>query len=119
MALDGGSVAPRWHHEAVETCSALAFGDLSRLMAAECRRHGLIAPGFRSPPRRGDAVRTVRRYPNGQCLVSVRCRDRPAAEVVADMVEGVLVVNGLEGDAAAGWRLALRAACFDEPGRAA
>lgn len=103
----------------MENCSALAFGELSCLVAAECRRHGLIAPSFRSPPRRADAARTVRRYPNGQWLVSVRCRGRPAADVVADMVDGVLVVNGLDGDAAARWRLALRSACLPQPGRAA
>jgi hypothetical protein len=39
--------------------------------------------------------------------------------VVADMVDGVLVVNGLEGDAAAGWRLALLSACLGQTGRAA
>lgn len=104
---------------AVVNCSALAFGELSRLVAAECRRHGLVAPSFRSPPRRRDAARTVRRYPNGQWLVSVKCRGRPAADVVTDMVDGVLVANGLEGDAAAGWRLALRSACLDEHSRAA
>jgi hypothetical protein len=103
----------------VETCSALAFGELSRLVAAECRRHGLVAPSFRSPPRRGDAVRTVRRYHNGQWLVSLRCRGRPVAEVVADMVDGVLVANGLHGTGAEGWRITLRSACLQRCPQAA
>ena len=33
-------------------------------------------------------------------MVAVRLRSRPPADVVADMVEGVLVANGLTGDAA-------------------
>lgn len=103
----------------VQNCSALAFGELSRLVALECRRHGLVAPSFMSPPRRRDAARTVRRYPDGRWLVSVRCRGRPAADVVGDMVDGVLVTNGLEGQAASGWRLALRSACLGEETAAA
>jgi hypothetical protein len=103
----------------VETCSALAFGELSRLVAAECRRHGLVAPSFRSPPRREGATRTLRRYRNGQWLVSVRCRGRPVDEVVSDMVDGALVANGLHGTAAEGWRITLRAACGQGGSRAA
>ena len=101
------------------TCSAFEFGEVSRLVAAESRRHGLAVPSFRSPPKLAGATRTVRRYAGGQCLVSVRCRGRSVAEVAADMVEGVLVANRLQGTAASGWRLALRAACVEEEGRAA
>ena len=103
----------------MQTCSALDFGEMSRLVAAEARRHGLVAPGFRSPPRLQGVSRTIRRYPGGQWLVSVRCRGRPVAEVAADMVDGVLVANGLEGTAAQGWRVTLRAACLEERRRAA
>ena len=110
---------PAGRMRSVETCSALAFGELSRLVAAECRRGGLVAPSFRSPPRRRDASRTVRRYSNGQWLVSLRCRGRPVPEVVEDMVEGVLRVNGLEGAAAEGWRSTLRSACLGERAQAA
>ena len=92
---------------------------MSRLVAAESRRLGLVAPSFRSPPRLDGATRTVRRYPSGQRLVSVWCRGRPVAEVVADMVEGVLVANSLEGAAAEGLRLTLRSACLGQERRAA
>ena len=104
---------------AVETCSALDFGELSRLVVSECRRHGLVAPGFRSPPRRRDATRTLRRYPNGHWLVSVRSRGRRVSEVVEDMVDGVLRVNGLEGKAGEGWRQALLSSCIPAEPRAA
>ena len=33
-------------------------------------------------------------------MVAVRFRSRPSADVVADMVEGVIVANGLTSDAA-------------------
>ncbi len=98
----------------VETCSALDFGEMSRVVAGEARRHGLVAPSFRSPPRLHGATRTVRRYPNGQWLVSVCCRGRPVADVAADMVDGVLMANGLIGTAAEGWRITLREACLHE-----
>jgi hypothetical protein len=99
---------------AVETCSALAFGEMSRVVAAEARGHGLVTPSFRSPPRLPGVTRTVRRYANGQWQVSVHHRDRPVADVAADLVEGVLMANGLSGTAAAGWRITLRAACLHE-----
>jgi hypothetical protein len=50
--------------------------------------------------------RTIRRYPGG-AVVSVRLRDRPFADVASDMVEGVLVVNSLSGEAANRMRTAL------------
>ncbi len=103
----------------VETCSALDFGEMSRLVTGEARRHGLVGPSFRSPPRLEGVTRSVRRYPNGQWLVSVRCRGRSVADVVADMVDGVLTANGLHGTAAEGWRITLRAACLPEEGAAA
>ncbi len=103
----------------VESCTALDFGEMSRIVAGEARRHGLVAPSFRSPPRLQGATRTLRRYPNGQLLVSVRCRGRPVADVAADMVDGVLMANGLGGTAAVGWRITLRAACLPEQRSAA
>ena len=101
------------------SCSALVFGEMSRVVSSAARRHGLAVPSFRSPPRLPGATRTVRRYSNGQWLVSVRCRGRPVAEVAADMVDGVVMANGLTGTAAEGWRIALRAACLEEERQAA
>ena len=57
---------------------------------------GLVVPGFRSPPRLPDADRTIRRSA-GEPIVAVRVRGRPFADVVADVVEGVLVANGIRG----------------------
>lgn len=104
---------------AVDACSALDFGEISRLVAGEARRHGLVGPSFRSPPRLDGVTRSIRRYPNGQWLVSVRCRGRSVADVAADMVDGVLLANGLDGAAAEGWRITLRAACLGQARSAA
>ncbi len=63
-----------------------------------------MAPAFRSPPRSTHRDRALRRRANGAPTVAVRLVGRPFAAVVADMVDGVLAANGLEADAAAGWR---------------
>lgn len=47
-------------------------------------------------------------------MVSVQVRGRPFDAVLLDMVEGVIVANGLRGREAEGWRLALRAAVAPE-----
>lgn len=46
-------------------------------------------------------------------MIAVRVRGRPLADVLADMVEGVLVANGLTGAAAARMRQTLVAAATD------
>lgn len=88
---------------------AVRFADTARLLGAEARERGLTVPAFRCPPRVPGVMRSVRRYPGG-AVVSVVLRERSFAEVAADMVEGVVVVNRLDGDAAAGARDALRTA---------
>jgi hypothetical protein len=61
---------------------------------------GLEVPGFRSPPRLVGVDRSVRRRRStsgaaAPAVVSIRVRDRPWPAVLADMVEGVVVANGL------------------------
>jgi hypothetical protein len=77
----------------------IRFAELARRIGAAARAAGLVVPAFRSPPRRPGVPRTIRRLPGGP-VVAVRLRSRPLADVVSDMVEGVLVANGLRGDAA-------------------
>ena len=64
---------------------------------------------FRSPPRAVAAVRTIRRTARG-ATVSVVVAHRPWANVLADLVDGVVAVNRLEGGAAIRCRTALWAA---------
>lgn len=79
------------------------FWELAKCVVSEAQRHGLVAPGFRSPPRVPGSVRTVRRAPGG-AVVAVAWRGRPAVAVLGDLVDGVILVNGLAGAEAAAWR---------------
>jgi len=83
------------------------FAGTARRLAAAARAQGLEAPGFRTPPGQPGCDRTIRRYPDGTALVSVRVNGRLWDDVVDDMIAGVLLVNDLHGAPAAGVRLAL------------
>ncbi len=78
----------------MDNASSADFAQAARLLGRVARRHGLVAPGFRSPPRVVGADRTIRRR-GDTAVVSVRVRDRPWPAIVADMVEGVVVANRL------------------------
>src|SRR5438309_7578697 len=95
--------------------TALCFSAAARRLSDEARRHGLACPGFRSPPRVPGARRTIRRSSAGT-IVAVAIHDRPVVDVVADMVDGLVVANRLTGPQAAAARRALLAAA--SPGAA-
>jgi hypothetical protein len=97
---------------------SLRFSAAAQIVAAEARRLGLTVPGFRSPPGITGATRTIRRGPDGG-VVSIAVRGRPQADVVADLIEGVVVANGLIGGAAVRCRRRLAGALDDEIRRAA
>jgi hypothetical protein len=78
---------------------AARFAAVARRLGAATRAAGLTVPAFRTPPRRPGAPRTIRRLPGGP-VVAVTIRGRTFAEVVRDMVDGVVVANRLEGEAA-------------------
>ncbi len=90
----------------MERFGASRFSSVARALADEARRCGLAAPGFRSPPRLPGALRTIRRA-GDRSVVAIRLTGRPPAEVITDMVEGVVVANRLAGDRAALARHAL------------
>ena len=71
------------------------FAAAARLLASEANRFGLEVPSFRSPPRIIGFDRTVRRRQTGG-LVAVALRGRPFVAVLADMIEGVVVINRLK-----------------------
>lgn len=87
----------------------LRFADTARRLGAAARAAGLTVPAFRCPPRVPGASRTVRRFPGGS-VISVTLDGRAFGDIATDMVEGVLVVNELEGEAAQRFRTALRSA---------
>ena len=89
---------------------AMQFAAAVRVLGEEARALGLDVPGFRSPPRLAGVDRSLRRRTGASPAVAVRLRGRPFEAVVADMVEGVVVANGLSGPAAASTRARLLAA---------
>ena len=70
------------------------FVNAANLLIAVADRFGLVAPGFRTPPRIVGVQRTVRRRPGGG-VVAVAVKNRPVAAVLADMIDGVIVVNDI------------------------
>jgi hypothetical protein len=99
--------------------SSLRFAAAVRTLANEARKLGLEVPGFRSPPRLAGADRSLRRRPGASPAVAVRLRDRPFEAVAADMVEGIVVANGLTGRRATEARTRLLTALTDDAGAAA
>jgi hypothetical protein len=79
----------------METASTLMFTTAVRLLSRHARSAGLRMPGFRAPPRIGGVDRSLRWRVGGGATVAVRLRGRPVAAVLADMIEGVVVANGL------------------------
>jgi hypothetical protein len=92
---------------AVDAVTVLGFSAAARRLADEARRRGLVVPGFRSPPRLAGAVRSLRRVPGDVPIVAVRRRGRQGDDIVGDMVDGVVLANGLSGAEAARVRAAL------------
>lgn len=90
--------------------STADFAAAARTLTREARRRGLVGPSFRCPPRLVGVDRTIRRRPDG-AIVSVRLRGRPWPAVLADMIEGVVVANGLEPPQSDRLRTDLWASC--------
>jgi hypothetical protein len=88
----------------------MRFAVAVKSLHGAARRRGLVVPAFRSPPRLDGCERSIRWRPDGGATVAVRLRGRPWVAVLADMVEGIVVANGLDGAAAVQARSALWAA---------
>lgn len=74
-----------------------------------------MVPAFRSPPRAEGLDRSIRRRRDGSVVVAVRLVDRPFAAVQADVIEGVVAANGLDGTAADRFRRAAWSALEGRP----
>src|SRR3954465_8463186 len=83
----------------MDRSSTARFAHAARILGAAARAAGLTVPAFRSPPRGAGAPRTIRRLPGGP-VVAVVLRGRAFDDVLADMVEGVVVANRLLDPAA-------------------
>ena len=73
------------------------FAETARLLGEAARRERWRVPSFRSPPRVLGRDRTIRRHPDGSVAVAVSLSGRPFVAVIADMVEGTVAANELEG----------------------
>jgi len=104
-------------HKQLPALNTAEFAVVARALAAESRRLGLVAPGFRCPPRIVGVDRTLRRFDGDENaggvagivagIVAVAVKGRPLAAVVADMIEGVVTLNRLAAAEAARIRAAL------------
>ena len=99
--------------------TSLRFAAAARTLGQVARRHDLQVPGFRSPPRLAEVDRTLRRRPDGSALVAVRLKGRPWVAVLADMIDGMIVTNRLEGADAARIRTRLWTAVETDSARVA
>jgi len=90
----------------MDRSSTVRFAHAARRLGAAARAAGLAVPAFRAPPRRPGAPRTIRRLPGGS-VVAVTLRDRAFVDVLADMVDGIVIANGLQEPAASRIRRAL------------
>ena len=94
--------------------TSLRFAAAARSLAQAARLRGLVVPAFRSPPGIEGVQRTMRRR-GGVPSIAVRLKERPWSAVLADMIEGIVVANGLSGAKADRARAALWLA-VDDPG---
>ncbi|MGB1681860.1 MAG: hypothetical protein ACPHFO_05940 [Acidimicrobiales bacterium] len=92
--------------------TSLRFAAAARSLGRAARLRSLVVPGFRSPPGLAGVHRTLR-FRGGVPTVAVALRGRPWSAVVADMIEGVVAANGLQGVKADRARAALWLAVDD------
>ncbi|MFM8528934.1 MAG: hypothetical protein ACKOD2_04505 [Ilumatobacteraceae bacterium] len=78
----------------VPVATTVQFAEAARRLAQEVRSRGLVAPGFRCPPRLLGVDRSIRRWEGG-AMVAVRLAGRPWVAVASDMIEGVVAANRL------------------------
>jgi hypothetical protein len=98
--------------------TSLRFAHAARVLSRVARERALQPPSFRSPPALAGVQRSLRRRGDSG-MVAVRLRDRPWPAVLADMIEGVVVVNRLVGVDADELRSLLWAAVEGEVAHAA
>ena len=87
--------------------TATEFAAVARVLTQAATALGFVAPSFRTPPRIVGVDRTLRRFAPTGGVVSVVIKGRPLAAVLADMIEGVVVLNELAPSASAHARAAL------------
>lgn len=87
--------------------TSVRFAGAVNSLSDVARRQGLTVPAFRSPPRLVGCERTIRWRADGGATVAIRLKGRLWVQVLADMVDGVVATNGLQGPEADRARTAL------------
>lgn len=95
--------------------AAVRFAECVRTVSTVAKRARLVAPVYLSPPRLSGVDRSIRRRPGGSVVVAVRLAGRPFAAIQADVVEGVVAANRLEGEPADRFRRSAWAALEGTP----
>jgi hypothetical protein len=85
---------------------SIQFAEVARQLSQAARLRGLEVPNYRSPPKLAGVHRSIRRR-GTSASVAISLRDRPWSAVLADMIEGVVVANRLDGAKADRARAAL------------
>lgn len=80
----------------ISSAPSVRFAVTARAIADVARAHELTVPAFRTPPRVLGVSRTILRRTDGT-VVAVATKGRPFGAVAADLIEGVIVANELEG----------------------
>lgn len=83
----------------ISAAPSVRFAVTARAIADGARSLGLTVPSFRTPPRVAGATRTILRR-SETAMVAVAVKGRTFGAVTADLIEGVVVANGLSGSAA-------------------
>ncbi|MDG1267243.1 MAG: hypothetical protein P8O03_13060 [Ilumatobacter sp.] len=82
----------------MEFSSTVEFAHAARVLTRAAVASSLVAPSFRCPPRLVGVDRSIRRrggLSGADPVVSVRVKSRQREAVLADMIEGVVIANGL------------------------
>lgn len=84
--------------------SSLEFAEAARQMGHTIRANNHEVPTFRSPPKAPGQLRSLRRRSDGSVTISVALRGRSMAAILADMIDGVVAANELDGTSATSLR---------------
>jgi hypothetical protein len=82
----------------VHSVTFAEFSNLVADVAAWARSKQFRVPGIQSPPRVPGADRVLRRFQGEVRTIAVTVRGRRRSDVIADVVQGILVANGVSRD---------------------
>jgi len=76
---------------------SLKFVKVVRTLERIADQRGFTAPAFRCPPPSAKFQRSIKKLDDNKVTISIVIRERPWLAVLADIVEGFVIVNKLSG----------------------